>query len=566
VNGSHRPRSSTETRTPWYLWGALVTIAILFNISTATAVAQQAPPQHSEVPTIQGSVLDAAGKPVGDASVRLEKASARNHVETKTNAAGAFEFTALPTGSYTLTAEKSGLRSRSAPTIALSEGDRKHIDLVLENSGDGQPHTAASSQTQTMGFSDNPNFTVAGVTDWTAVGGHGSDSILRTSEDLARETLALRPQGAGQSTSGRSTGANKADESESKLRAALASAPGSFAANHQLGQFYLQAGRYREALPLLEASYRIDPANDDNERDLAMSYEETGDLRQAREHIQNLLKRKNDADLHRTAGALDEKLGDPLAAVQEDQRAVSLDPSEQNYFAWGSELLLHRAVWQAAEVFRNGVKAHPKSARLLTALGTALFAGALYDDAARSLCDASDLDPANPEPYIFMGKVELAGPTPLPCVESKLARFVQETPDSSLANYLYAMALWKQQEHATSKPALQQVESLLTKAVSLDSKCFDGYLQLGILAASQRDYQKAIQLYTNAIDVNPQLGEAHYRLGVAYDRLGEREKAQQEFQLHDEIEKRQAVAVERERREVKQFVVVQGQPAHSVAQ
>jgi len=562
------PRSSTETRAPWYLWGALVAIAVLFNISAATAVAQQAPPQHSQTATIQGSVLDAAGKPVGDASVRLEEASARNPAETKTNAAGAFEFSALPTGSYALTAEKSGLHSRSAPTVALSEGDRKHIDLVLETSEDGQPHSAAPSSppSQTMGFSDNPNFTIAGVTDWTAVGGHGSDSILRTSEDLARETLALKPHGAGQSTSGRSGSAGEEAGSESKLRAALAGAPGSFAANHLLGEFYLQTGRYREALPLLEASYRVDPANDDNERDLALACENAGALKQAHEHIQNLLKRRNDADLHRMAGALDEKLGDPLAAVQEYQQAASIDPSEQNYFAWGSELLLHRAVWQAAEVVRNGVKAHPKSARLLTVLGTALFAGALYDEAARSLCDASDLDPANPEPYIFMGKIEMAAPTPLPCVEAKLARFVQEKPDSSLANYLYAMALWKQQEHATNRPDLQQVESLLTKAVSIDSKCFDGYLQLGILAASQRDYQKAIQLYTKAIDVNPQLGEAHYRLGVAYDRLGEREKAQQEFQLHDEIEKRQAAAVERERKEVKQFVVVQGQPAHSVAQ
>jgi Flp pilus assembly protein TadD len=165
-----------------------------------------------------------------------------------------------------------------------------------------------------------------------------------------------------------------------------------------------------------------------------------------------------------------------------------------------------------------------------------------------------------------MGKVQMAAPAPLPCVEAKLARFVQQNPDSSVANYLYAMAIWKQQEHATNKPALQQVEALLTKAVSLDSKCFDGYLQLGILAAVQRDYQKAIQLYTKAVDVEPQLGEAHYRLGVAYDRIGEREKAQQEFQFHDEIEKRQAAAVERERREVKQFVVVQGQPAHSVTQ
>ena len=44
-----------------------------------------------------------------------------------------------------------------------------------------------------MEFADKPNFTVAGVTDWTAVGGHGSDATLRTSEALARETTTLKP-------------------------------------------------------------------------------------------------------------------------------------------------------------------------------------------------------------------------------------------------------------------------------------------------------------------------------------------------------------------------------------
>ena len=82
-----------------------------------------------------------------------------------------------------------------------------------------------------------------------------------------------------------------------------------------------------------------------------------------------------------------------------------------------------------------------------------------------------------------------------------------------------------------------------------------------LLSASQHELEKAIAFYTKAIEVDPQLGEAHYRLGVAYDRIGSPEKAKQEFQLHDEIEKRQAVAVERQRREVKQFLVVlQGQP------
>jgi tetratricopeptide (TPR) repeat protein len=306
---------------------------------------------------------------------------------------------------------------------------------------------------------------------------------------------------------------------------------------------------------------------DDNTYDLALAHKEVGDFSRAHEYVQKLRAHKNSADLHRLAGELDEKLGDALAAVREEEQAVRLDPTEQNYFEWGSELLLHRAVWQAAEVFRNGAKLYPKSSRMLTALGASLFAAALYDEAALRLCDASDLDPTDPEPYSFMGKVEREAPAPLPCVEQKLARFLEMQPDSALANYLYAMAVWKRQELRADQVALQKVETLLTKAVKIDRNCVDSYLQLGILYSSQHNYAKAIDLYKKAIEIDPQLGEAHYRLGVAHDRMGEPTEAKREFALHDEIEKQKAAAVERQRREIKQFLVVlQGQAAHPTTQ
>jgi tetratricopeptide (TPR) repeat protein len=514
--------------------------------------AQQAPLQQSDHAMIQGTVVDAAGKLVADASVVLEQKDRLRVLKTKTNADGVFVFSALRAGTYQLSSEKSGRGISRTASLVVSEGEQQHFDLTLEASGAVQ----SNSSTETMEFADKPNFTVAGVTDWTAVGGHGSDSILRTSEDLTRETLTLKPEVSRGGTSAVS-------ESESKLRAALAGAPGSFEANHQVGEFYLHAGRYRESIPLLQAAYQIDPANAGNEYDLAQAYKGAGDFSQAREHVQKLLAHKDAADLHCLLGELDEKLGDPLVAVHEYEQAVRLDPSEQNYFEWGSELLLHRAVWQAVEIFGNGTKAYPKSARMLAALGTALFAGARYDEAALRLCDASDLNPADPEPYIFLGRIQMAAPTRLPCVEQRLARFAQEQPGNSLANYFYAMAIWKRQEQPPDQQVLQQVEALLTKAVTIDANCSDAYLQLGVVYFSQHNFEKAISFYTKAIEANPQLGEAHYRLGVAYDRIGEPAKAKQEFQLHDEIEKQQAAAIEQQRREVKQFLVVlQGQPTH----
>jgi tetratricopeptide (TPR) repeat protein len=563
-SGSYRSQSFFHARSSRCLRRALSVTAVLIGILPAAVAAQQAHPRYSNGVTIQGNVLNSAGKSVGDASVWLEQEGALKRVETKTNAAGAFAFTTLTPGRYLLSAEKSGQKSRDTIVLASPDGDRKEIDLILDVSADirSEPKTPPSSPSQAMKFSDEPNFTIAGVTDWTAVGGHGSDSALRTSEDLARETLTLKAEGSNRLVAG-----SKGNEPESKLLAAVADAPGSVDGNRQLGEFYFHAGRYRDSIPFLQAAYRINPAMDDNTYDLALAYEEVGDFARAREYVQRLRTHKNSADLHRLAGELDEKRGDPLAAVQEEAQAVRLDPSEHNYFEWGSELLLHRAVWQAAEVFRNGAKLYPGSSRMLTALGASLFAAALYDEAALRLCDASDLNPADPEPHIFMGKIEREAPTPLPCVEQKLARFLQKQPDSALANYLYAMALWKRQELRPDSLAVQQVETLLTKAVKIDRNCIDAYLQLGILYSSQHNYEKAIGFYTKAIELDPQLGEAHYRLGVAYDRTGEPTKAKAEFILHDEIEKQNAAAVERQRREIKQFLVVlQEQPTHPTPQ
>lgn len=505
----YRSLSVTGMETCQYSVLRFIVIVAWTILSISNASAQSVPSIPSKASdqvtihgiAIHGTVMDLANKPVSDATVQLEQQGIAGSVETKTNSTGIFVFSKLPAGNYKLSAKKSGLSSAVVTVAALSPGDQK-IDLMLQ-----EINASSSTTPLAMEFADKPNFTVAGVTDWTAVGGHGSDAILRTSETLARETLTLKPQGQG-----------------------------------------------------LDAAGSTDTVNHDKEYDLALASQQAGDLKQAHEHLQKSLANKESPDARRLAGEVDEQLGDPLSAVHEFERAARLDPSERNYFEWGSELLLHRAVWQAREVFTKGVEIYPKSARMLTALGAALFAGARYDEAALRLCDASDLNPVEPEPYTFIGNVELVAPTPLPCVEQKLARFVQLQPENSLANYLYAMAILKQQQLADPQ-VLQQVETLLIKAVTIDPKCGDAYLQLGILSSSQRDFQKAIDFYTKAIDANPQLGDAHYRLGVTYDRVGETAKAKQEFQLHDEIEKQQAAAVESQRREVKQFLVVlQGQP------
>ncbi len=545
--------------------GITITFAALVMMLVSSSYAQQALRGDASGAAgvgIRGKVVDVDGKPVSGAVVRLGKKDLPNMAETRSDAAGAFEFSALPAETYQLSAEKLGLDSR---IVAVSTGSKnivESIDLVLQAHGTTQAARASSTpKAQAMEFSDRPDFAVAGVTDWTAIGGHGSDSILRTSESLADETAELKPQTG---TDGKAVG--KDDETESELRAMLAHTPESVGLNQQLGERYLQDKRYAEAIPYLESAYRRNPTNAAIQYDLAQAYEGAGKPAKASEYLHPLLAKTQSGDLYRLAGELDEKLGNPLSAVHEYELAVKLDPSEQNYFAWGSELLLHRAVWQAQEVFQKGADAFPKSVRMQTALGTALFAEARYDEAALRLCNASEMKPADPTPYVFMGKIQMVAPNTLPCIEPKLARFVQLQPENATANYLYAMSILKSLEQAPDKREQQQAEELLLKAVTLDPKCSEAYLQLGVIAASQCSFDKAIGFYLRAIEADPQLADAHYRLGVAYERTGQPAKAKKEFQLHDQIEQQQAELVDKQRREVKQFMMVQPGTASSAIQ
>lgn len=496
--------------------------------------------QQSGPGVVRGVVVDANGNPVRGAVVLL----ANGHdvsLQTVSGPAGTFVFSGVAAGRYVLSAQSSDLHTQSVSLrIPVSTQDR--FRLTLDSS---LPAVARPS----MKYSDAPSFAIAGVADWTAVGGHGSDSNLRTSEELARETLALKPQGAVPAAR-----LPADDETEMHLRAALAAAPGSFAVNHRLGEFYLGARRYREALPFLESAWRIDPTNEENTYDLALACRGAGDLQQARAHVAALLAHGANADTYRLSGDLEEQSGNPLAAVRDYQKALELEPAEQNYFALGSELLLHRAIWQAQEVFRKGVAAWPQSLRMQTGFGAALFAGALYDEAALRLCAASDLDPSATEPYLFMGRIEIAAPNPLPCIEQKLARFAAQQPANSTADYLYAMAILKSQEHAPDAEKVERAETLLRKAVISDAADGDAWFELGNLASARRDNSAAIDDYRKAIDADPQLTDAYYRLAVTYDRSGDPVKAKQEFLLHDKIAKSQQEATNQERKKIQQFL------------
>ena len=418
---------------------------------------------RQESATIHGTVCDAQNRPLANATVLLEPENQAQKLVSRTDSEGHYRFDVVPAGTYTLRANALNFREEKEGPIVIQAKENRSIVLHLSA---GLDNGGGKNGPASLEFSDEPKFTVAGVTDPTNLGGHGSDVVLRTKEALAKDTASL---------------------------------------NHA-------------------------------EPDRTVAANDSGDT----------------ADLHARRADLAESEGRPLEALAEYQRAAEMEPSESHLFAWGAELLLHRAFEPAIEVFTKGRGLYPGSVRLLLGLSVATYSRGLNDQANHLFLEASDLDPKDPTPYLFLGRLEESEKVEPPGWTERLKRFVSLDPENALAHYYYAVSLAKQSgQHQANSAA---IETELKKAIELDPHLGSAYLQLGILYSGRKEFPEAIDAFQKAIEVTSLPDEAHYRLAQVYRQTGEAEKARKEIEIFNKVSQQKSEAAERERHEIQQFV------------
>ena len=182
-----------------------------------------------------------------------------------------------------------------------------------------------------MQYSDDPKFTVAGVSDPSDVGGHGSNVTLPTKEALAKDTASL--------SSGPSQPA-KAEERTTVFAGELPKiSPNDFAENLKVGKALLQVGRAKDAVPYLEKAAELKPQDFDAGYSVTLAYLRSGDLTRADASAQSLLAGNDRAEAHALLAEVKEAEGQPVDAVKQYQRAAEMDPSEPHLFLLGRGII-----------------------------------------------------------------------------------------------------------------------------------------------------------------------------------------------------------------------------------
>jgi len=342
---------------------------------------------------------------------------------------------------------------------------------------------------------------------------------------------------------------------ELEFKKAQALEPSSYDTNHNLGEFYLAAGKLPQAIAPLEKAYEIKPDAYDNGYNLALAYQEIGQNASAKRVAQDLLARRDTAELHNLLGDIEEKSQHFLAAEHEYETAAHMDPSESNLFDWASELLLHRTLDPAVDLFQRAVERYPNSPRLIIGLGMALYSRGNYDQAVKALLRGADMSASDSNCYYFLSKAYDSSPGQADDVIQHFRRFMELQPQNAKAPYYYAMSVWKGRRAQDASIDFQQIESLLKKSVELDPKFPEAHLQLGNLYSDQKKYETAVPEYERAIALNGDLADAHYRLGQAYVHLGRKDEAQQQLMIYQKLRAQHLADLERQRADVRQFVI-----------
>ena len=347
---------------------------------------------------------------------------------------------------------------------------------------------------------------------------------------------------------------HKFGPAELEFKKACALEPESYDTNHNLGEYYISAGKLPEAIPFLEKAYRLKPDAYDNGYNLALAYIETSKNDLAERVTNELLAKQNTAELHNLLAEIEENKQNFVAAANEYETAAHMDPNESNLFDWASELLLHRTLDAAVDIFQRATERFPKSPRLAIGLGMALYSRGNYDEAVKALLRGADLDPADAQCYYFLSKAYDSSPGQADEVIQRFRSFMNLEPRNGRAPYYYAMSLWKGRRAQDTSVDFVEIEALLKKSVALDPKFPEAHLQLGNLYSDQKKYDVAIPHYQQAITLNADLADAHYRLGQALVHVGRKEEAQEQLGVYQKLRAEHLAELERQRAEVRQFV------------
>jgi tetratricopeptide (TPR) repeat protein len=242
----------------------------------------------------------------------------------------------------------------------------------------------------------------------------------------------------------------------------------------------------------------------------------------------------NTADAHYNLGLALATDGDDMAAEQEFNRCLELNPKHGSALrALGVTLMHEGKLEQAASALQRALEVVPRDAEAANNLGTVQLRLKDYGGAIESLQRAVELNP-----NLIKAHANLAQ------AYQRSGRDVDAQHESERVASLTAQLRNRGRAMVEVQSALEQIKagrtaealSGLRRAIDLNPDFPDAHLELGrVIRATGGDPNAAIAEFRRVLSVDPECAEAHYEIGVTLERAGRKFEALPEYQIAVEM-------------------------------
>ena len=143
--------------------------------------------------------------------------------------------------------------------------------------------------------------------------------------------------------------------------------------------------------------------------------------------------------------------------------------------------------------------------------------------------------PAVAQPYAFLSRIlEHAGER-LGEATQRFAEFNASHPEDAMGYLWYAEALVARFGPSGESAESEKALDLLKKSLTLNANIAETHYQFGCLLERKRDYAGAASELERSVALNPKESAAHFHLSRVYDKLGKKEQAARERELHEKL-------------------------------
>jgi tetratricopeptide (TPR) repeat protein len=325
-----------------------------------------------------------------------------------------------------------------------------------------------------------------------------------------------------------------------------------------LAEILSRANLFSEAAVDFAAASALAPDRGDLLYDLALANFRAVHLDDALASAEHAKSVADSGSLESLIGDIQEKRGDPLAAVHSYQDAVNLEPSEERYhLALGLELLRHQTFDAALVVFKQASTLFPQSVRVKILLGLAYYFVDRSADAIQALQEAAKIDPQDETAARYLGEITLQDTsTPDPAAIAQVCSFADAHPQDRTADAFCGGILLKVARDSGDLSRRSEILRRLQHAARIAPSEPMARCQLG-KALEWADLWSQARPETEAcVRLDPGSPDGHYQLARIYRRLGLTALAKQQTSLQQAAALRQSEESVRRTETVTKFLVL----------